>query len=36
MGNYSYTASEILYNNDPNAYESEYKSYIESVENGIF
>ena len=36
MGNYSYTASEILYNNDPNAYESEYKSYVDSVENGIF
>lgn len=30
MGGYSYTASEILYNNDPNAYESEYKSYIDS------
>ena len=30
MGNYSYTASEILYNNDPSAYESEYNSYIES------
>ena len=30
MGNYSYTASEILYNNDPSAYESEYNSFIES------
>ncbi len=27
MGNYSYTASEILYNNDINAYKSEYNSY---------
>lgn len=35
MGNYSYTASEILYNNDPNAYESEYKSFVENeVNNG--
>ena len=33
MGGYSYTASEILYNNDPNAYESEYNSYIESEMN---
>lgn len=33
MGNYSYTASEILYNNDPSAYESEYNSYIESEIN---
>lgn len=33
MGGYSYTASEILYNNDPNAYESEYNSYIESEIN---
>lgn len=30
MGGYSYTASEILYNNDPNAYESEYRSYVDS------
>ena len=33
MGGYSYTASEILYNNDPNAYESEYRSYVDSVDN---
>ena len=30
MGGYSYTASEILYNNDPNAYKSEYRSYVDS------
>ena len=33
MGGYSYTASEILYNNDPNAYKSEYRSYVDSVDN---
>ena len=27
MGDYSYTASEILYNNDISAYKSEYNSY---------
>ena len=33
MGGYSYTASEILYNNDPNAYKSEYRSFLESTVN---
>ena len=33
MGGYSYTASEILYNNDPSAYETEYNSFMESSMN---
>lgn len=33
MGGYSYTASEILYNNDPSAYETEYNSFLESSMN---
>ena len=33
MGGYSYTASEILYNNDPSAYETEYNSFLESTIN---
>ncbi|WP_059026114.1 abortive infection family protein [Gabonibacter massiliensis] len=28
MGDYSFTASEILYNNDIEAYDNEYKSYL--------
>lgn len=28
MGDYSFTASEILYNNDLKAYDNEYKSYL--------
>lgn len=30
MGDYSYTASEILYYNDIDAYSAEYKSFVES------
>lgn len=33
MGGYSYTASEILYSNDPSAYETEYNSFLESSMN---
>ena len=36
MGDYSYTASEILFNNDPNAYETEFNSYLESMTNEPF
>ena len=33
MGDYLYTASEILYNNDPKAYESEYNLFLEYFDN---
>lgn len=36
MGDYSYTASEILFNNDPNAYKTEFNSYLESMTNEPF
>ena len=35
MGDYSFTASEVLYSNDPNAYNTEYKSYVEQQQQEI-
>lgn len=35
MSNYSFSASEILYNVDKEAYVNEYKSYIEYIDQGI-
>ena len=33
MGDYSFTASEILFNNDMKAYSDEYKSYLTDSKN---
>ena len=35
MGDYSFTSSEILFNNDPNAYKTEYNAHIEQLKENI-
>lgn len=35
MGDYSFTSSEVLFSNDPNAYETEYRAHVEQLKEDI-